>query len=580
MTPVSFATPSRLPGRPREFAFTPEQELRYCELYLLANKDHKSGSASMAMRVLKQEFPELDWDPYARASKHQLPAAAWELARRAKAVVAYHRQGERGLRSVAGHAKGGMRIGGLGERRLRAGERISMDDGTINIPVVIPWEYGGCELSEQHKVKLGRFQLLQPHDEATSYAPSFEFIIRESQGYRGPDACGTALRFCRDVCRPDNFVFEGGVWQGTRMQRVIEGLGVGLIDVKGRPNQKLVENFFNRMWTRLGMEKGLASVGRFRGEEKEVSEFYVKCRAGKADPRGKFPWLHDLLAGIENTIRWLNADRIESPQYGKWVPEERWARDMEEFPRPPVQDVKLWLSAPVMERRKVSRHMVSVRTTGFRGLKMTYAFTGPCLLEWEGRQVEIYFDPLASWPLQAVIAKPGTAVAIGTAECANPYHEGGTGHEAAKNLREVMRREYRLLWQHGRQLDTSARETSVRGMNGTIEINTLHRSASDQGADREKNHGENRDAAAVPEPRHTTVAEEVHPAAPPWREAPPEAGRGRVDTPFDTAAAREGSVLISRTTRGGVDPSLTPAAEPLRSLGRRAAAAREQQPNW
>jgi hypothetical protein len=559
--------PQKNHGRPRAVELTPEQEIRFCELYLLANKDRQSGSASMAWRVLCQECPEIGWNPLDRASKHQLPTVAKELARRAFALVTLHRGGAKEARLKGPYQKGGMRIGGLGERRLYAGERISVDDGTINIPVVIPWEYGGCPLSEKHQVKLGRFQLLQPHDEATGYAPSFEYIIRESGGYRGPDACGTAMRFCRDVVKPDFFVFEGGVWQGTRMQRVLEGLGVKLMDVKGRPNQKLIENFFNRMWTRLAMCKGLASVGRFRGEEKEVSDFYVKCRAGKADPRGRFPWIHELLEGLETTLRWLNADRIEGA-YGKWVPEERWARDMEEIPRPPVEEVAMWLAAPVMERRKVRRGMVHVKTTGPMGLKMDYAFTGPCLFEWEGREVEIYFDPLADWPLQGVVTRPGKAVALGTVDCANPYHEGGIGHEACKNLREVVRREYRVLWSGGKPLDAARGETELRGPAGTI----FHRSGADHAAGREKNHGA-RDAAAVPEPRHPTVAVD------PLQSSTFDVRRSTFDAPSSAAGRLATPHHDSDPGRDrGVLPA--PAAEPLRSIRLKAAKAREMTPNW
>jgi hypothetical protein len=498
--------PQKERGRPRLVELSAEQARRFQQLYLLANTNRKSGSASMAWRVLCQEFPEIGWEIGERASKHTLPAVAVELARQAKALVTMHRGGEKEARLKGAYVPGGLRKSCDGTERIYAGERISIDDGTINIPVVIPWNLGGCKLSEKYGVKLGRFQLLQPHDEGTSFAPGFEYIIRESGGYRGTDAYGTAMRLCRDVCKPESFVFEGGVFQSPRMLRVLEALGVKLLDVKGRPNQKMIENFFNRMWTRLAMCKGLASVGRFRGEEKEVSDFYVKCRAGNADPRGKFPWLAELLEGLEVTLRFLNADRVEG-KYGKWVPEERWAADMAERPRPPAENVKLWLASPVCERRKVRRQMVHVKAVGPMGLKMDYAFTGSCLAEWEGRDVEVYFDPLAEWPLQAVIAKPGTAVAIGTADCANPYHSGGIGAEAVRNVREVMRREYRTLWDGAKVLDVSKKETEVRGLDGVMKMTDFHRSEPDQLAGREKNHRAH-DAAAVPEPRHTTVAVE------------------------------------------------------------------------
>jgi len=549
-SPLFGHSPSRQ-GRPRECVLTPEQEIRFCQLVLLANKDRKSGSASMAFRVLCDEFPEIGWNAYERASKHQIPAVARELARKAQALVAFHRQGERGLRSAGISTRGMLRKSRDGERRLLAGEHVSYDDGTINIPVVIPWPWGGCELSEKHQVKLGRFQLLTPHDEASSYVPSFEFVIRESQGYRGPDAGGAALRFCRDICRPVNFVFEGGVWQGKRMERIFEGADVGLVSVKGRPWQKLIENFYNRLWTRLAMCQGLASVGRHRGEEKEVSEFYVKCRAGKADPRGKFVWLQDLLDGLETSIRWLNADRIESKHYGNWVPQERWARDMEEHPRPVMSGEKLWLAAPVMEKRRVSRNGITVRATGPMGLKMDYQFTGPCLWEWEGKDVEVYFDPLSEWPIFGEVTRPGSAVSLGQVECCNPYCDNGRGADVAKSLREVMRREYRLLWSGGKHFEKSARETVLRGTESVIEI--FSRSGTDQPAEREKN--QRFETPAVPNPPYPRVA----------AESPSGAGR----------LAMDGADKRQTAPAPGVR-----SADVSRSLSRRAEAARNLTPNF
>jgi hypothetical protein len=540
-------------GRPRETELTPEQAKKFQQKVLLGNKDGKSGSASMAFRVLCREHPEIGWNPNARASKHQIPAVAKELARKAQALVGFHRQGERGLRSTGIYTPGMLRRDAMGTRRLLSGEHVSYDDGTINIPVVIPWTFGGCELSEKHKVKLGRFQLLCPHCEGSSFVPSFEFIIRESQGYRGEDTSGTILRFARDICRPKAFVFEGGVWQGRRMQRVMEGAGVELISVKGRPQCKLIENFFNRLWTRLGMEKGLASVGRFRGEEKQVSDFYVKCRAGKADPRGKFPWLQDLLDGLETSIRFLNSDRIESATYGKWVPEERWSMDMEESPRPVLEGDKLWLAAPVMAKRKVTRHGVIASATGPLGLKMRYQFTGPCLWEWEGKDVEVYFDPLGEWPIHGIVARPGTATALGRVECCNPYYEGGRGAEVAKSLREVMRREYRLLWSGGKHFDTSTRETMIRGTEGVIEVRTSsadttlsHRSESDPLAVREKNQSFETPAVLDPQSFNRGGGN-------------PSPAAGRLERGASAAPAPG-------------DRSL--------ALSRRAAKAREQAPNW
>ena len=559
------SAPARL-GRPRETELTPAQETRFLQLVMKANKDKKSGSASMAWRVLCQENPDITWDWHKLASKHQIPAVAKELARKANGLVPLHRQGERGLTSRGAYAPGGLRNDTMhATARATAGTRASWDDATVNFGVVIPWTHGGCKLSEKYGVKLGRFQLLLVHDEATSYVPAWSHVIRESQAYRGTDVAEAVMRVSRDVCLWESLVLEGGVWQGRRMARVMEGMGTKLISAKGRPQCKLVENYFNRLWTRLGMEDGLASVGRFRGEEKATSEFYVKCRAGGADPRGKFPWLEQAVQGLENSVRFLNADRIESPRYGKWVPEERWEKDMQANPRPVLAPEKLWLAAPVMEKRKVTRSGVSVTATGPLGLRMIYTFTGSCLWEWEGREVEVYFDPLGAWPLSATIAKPGTAVALGTAECSNPYHQGGNP-DAARSTREIMRREYRVIWSGGKQLDTSRKESTVRGIDGVQEIlrdtpNNLQRSRPVQPA----SSGE----------RGVAVARDHEPQLNQGAARPEAGDRGLVFPP--STGPR---LPLSESGKRKAESGNEEAAAPLRSLSRKAAAARDLIPNW
>ncbi len=409
-------------GRPRETTLTPEQAKRYMQLVHLANVNRDAGSASMAWRVLCEEHPSIDWDWKELASKHQLPAVARELARKANALVALHRQGERGLTSKGAYSPGGLRNDAMhATRRAIAGERASWDDATVNFGVVIPWTYGGCKLSEKYGVKLGRFQLLLVHDEATSYVPAWSHVIRESQAYRGTDVAEAVMRVSRDVCLWENLVLEGGVWQGRRMQRVMEGM------------------------------------------------------------------------------------------------------------------------------------------------RMIYTFTAAVLWEWEGREVEIYFDPLAEWPLHATIAKVGTAVSIGTAECCNPYHQGGNP-DAARASREISRREYRVIWSGGRQLATSRKESASRGLTGVVEVRrdedtNLHRSGTDQPADREKRLEGHSSQILEPQLNRGGAT-------------PPGAGdRGAQVSPLS---------ISPRPLRSDEPESIRneTVIDPLRGLSRKAAAARDLIPNW
>jgi hypothetical protein len=118
--------------------------------------------------------------------------------------------------------------------------------------------------------------------------------------------------------------------------------------------------------------------------------------------------------------------------------------------------------------------------------------------------------------------------------------------------------------------NAGARRTEARGIGGTISIQRdgmadeirrhgetdFHRSAPDQGADREKNHRAH-DAAVVPDPRHTTVA---------------------VESTFSTGVSREGMALGSQAKRGGAESTFDNGR--MKSLSRKAEAARNKMPNW
>ena len=176
--------------------------------------------------------------------------------------------------------------------------------------------------------------------------------------------------------------------------------------------------------------------------------------------------MQDLLDGLERAIRWLNEDRLESPNYQKWIPRQRWEEDLAERPMETLSGDLLWLAAPVHATRTVHRGAVAVKTDGPMGMRMRYSFTGECLWQWEGRKVDVYFDPLKEWPLDAVIALPGKGTPLGRAVCNNPYWEGGTGAEATNALRQVMRREYRRIWGPQGHFDVSRKETEIRGPDG------------------------------------------------------------------------------------------------------------------
>lgn len=432
-------------GRPQSVILTQAEGQKLARLYLASNANATSGSATMAARVFAAGCEPLAAALDKRASKHSLPSAVWEAVAPAKHLVGMNREGDRALRNAV-YTPGRLRLSPCGTRRLFAGEQACADDGTINFGVCVPWPWGGCPCSEAFGVKLGRFQLLLPHDDATSYIPAWNYVIRPEQQYTKVDVTGLLLRVMRDVALYDRLLLEGGSWQSKRVLGMLKALGIGLVDVKGRPQDKLVENFFNRFWTRLSMELPQASVGRFRGEEKRISELYVAGRAGKKDPRKTFPMLEEAMRAIELCIRWMNSEPIESRTYGTWVPVERWTRDMAEHPRPVVVDEHLWLASPVMEERVVIKGTVKVTAPGPCGLQTPFHFQSPDLWSHQGKRVLVAFDPMAN-PCTAVIADVDKHQRLCEAVCVDPWAMGDATDAIAqaKALRQMMRREYRVL---------------------------------------------------------------------------------------------------------------------------------------
>jgi hypothetical protein len=370
---------------------------------------------------------------------------------------------------------------------------------------------------------------------------------------------------------------EGGVWQSKHALAALSGR---FHSAKGRPMQKLIERWFGAVQTLDAVWN--RDLGRQRGEILENNQLWLDCRAGKKDPREHFASFDAGQATLMHAIGYMNEREVRSNLYGRWIPQERWENDVEQFPLAVRNAEDSWVMMPERRALTVNRAgQVQCSVIMADGVSRSLVWNAPWLYEHLGRKVELYFDPLAEWPLEAVCVAPGTRRIIGTAVCQNPFGESrNADRERVAAIRRTMMSDLRIILGG----NAGARRIVGRGIGGTIEINNFHRSESDQLADREKNQGTH-DAPAVLEPRYTTVA---------------------VEAPFDIAAAREGSVLIGRTKRGDVDPlsaagrlathshdrasggerGVTPApaggtsADRLRSLSRRAAAAREMEPNW
>jgi len=371
-------------------------------------------------------------------------------------------------------------------RRLLAGERQSWDDASINFLTCVPWPWGGDRCADRWGVRVGRFQLLLAVDDASDFCPGYTYVIREQQSYRAEDVAAAQFRMWRDQYAPERVMLEGGAWQALRARDFYRAAGVGVEDATGRPNSKLVEGFFNRLWTTLSVLPG--QLGRWRGEMQNESATYLRCRDGRADPRAFFPALPQALADLDKAIAYLNAESVESKKYGRWAPQAMHRDGLERWPRPRLSPEMAMYAAPVRETRMVRRNMVAVTCEGPFG-RFPYHFSDERLWEYEGCQVTVWFDPWDS-PIRALIAlaqewrglKPG-AVICPAALCLDDAPEVlatldglrvetsadavARAVEMRRRISQAIRREHRALGFGGARV---ASATDARGPGGMARV--------------------------------------------------------------------------------------------------------------
>jgi hypothetical protein len=338
-----------------------------------------------------------------------------------------------------------------------AGDRASVDDATRNVACWIPWPWGGCPCSDKFGVRLGRWQTLIVHDDATSFVPFVSSVFRWAQSYRATDAASVIYRAESQVVQWDAWSIEGGVWQAKRTLAV---LGGRFISAKGRPNQKLVENYIGRLWTHMAGQHG--DVGRHQAEMLRDSQRYVAARAGREDPRKHFMSLTQAQQALYASIQYLNERRINSRTYGSWVPQARWEADLHDAPRSARSSADDFLVMPVAETRTVRSGMLKVTEDGPHGVPMEFTFAAEWLWQYERRKLTVYFDPAAEWPVQATVTMEGQRKPLGTVECINTWGESkDRAAEMVKAIRSTMMTETRVLSSH-------VTERTIRHMGGVL----------------------------------------------------------------------------------------------------------------
>ncbi len=249
-----------------------------------------------------------------------------------------------------------------GERRfMRAGDVFEPDDATINFPVCVPWTIGGCPCSDRYGVKVGRFQWLVSIDAASRIIPGYSYVMRPRSSYRAEDVLALMKTVTRNAGIPRQWRMEQGVWASNLVKDAVRNMGSTLHTVHSPHQKPFIEGLFNSLWTKLSVQLPDAQVGRFRGENEKANDLLTACQRGHRDPRNHFPMLSEALRAFDYCIAEKHRTPVQSVQYGRWVPQERWDAQTGERPLRKLDPAMEWLFAPYVVRRKVTGMTVPLR---------------------------------------------------------------------------------------------------------------------------------------------------------------------------------------------------------------------------
>jgi hypothetical protein len=276
---------------------------------------------------------------------------------------------------------------------IQGGDLVECDDSTVNFPVVVPWQIRGCPCSEKYGVKVGRWQWLVAIDVGSRKILGFTYTARPKSAYRGEDVLALLRCVVRQHGVPRAWRLEKGVWASNLVTNAVDLMGARRIAVHSPHSKPFIEGLFNTLWTRLSCHFPDASVGRFRGEGGDASRVLAACIAGERDPRPHFPILTDAVAAFEEVCADHNNHIVDSENYGRWVPDERWAADVQARPLRRLEPETDFLFSPFVRTWTVRGNSVGGRVPIFDSLGVPFMFSAPWLLPLHGARVKCYFDP-------------------------------------------------------------------------------------------------------------------------------------------------------------------------------------------
>lgn len=299
-----------------------------------------------------------------------------------------------------------------GERMLQPGERWTIDDGSVNLVLIVPGlERPGDPCFDRWGVCVGRFQFLLCVDQRTRCIVGWSFTARPRDSYRAEDLTATLHNAMLEHGAPRGITLEHGVSAARLITDTMAAVGVK-IHRSISPHSKVVESVFNLLWSKLSLLTG--QVGRFRGEEEAVNLLLARIRGGSLDPRGQLLALPAVLSALRDTVAEFNRQWVSSERYGRWIPGEFYAAKSPAMLRR-ISPRDAWMFSPVItEPLTVQGFAVTTTVPLIPGHSIKFVFADESLVEISGRKVKLYFNPFA-------VDCIATAV---LAEAAGPYQAG------------------------------------------------------------------------------------------------------------------------------------------------------------
>lgn len=388
-------------GRYSELMFTADEIKAVQANLLLSNRDEHSGSTPEAVRQTIKEGklrPEIVSFIHGRelAGKALLTEAMHKAVQLPKTSAPAFRSPRTAWLDLI-QSPGSLLIKRdevTGEERFyKPGERVTIDDATINLGCCVALEKKGDKCFEKFGVIVGRFQFILCACHRTRFLLGFSYTARPRSSYRAEDLTATLHTCFLEHGVPKEIALEHGVSASTLVHETLDRLGV-LIDHVKSPHQKVVESIFNRLWTKLSFLPG--QVGRFMGEEEELGRVMQSCRLGQKDPRKIFPMLSDVLKALREAIDEHNAHLVKSRTYSQeWIPKDFFAQEAPNVMRR-ISLEDAWMFSPVVSKPLMVRGSTIDYTVPIMpGHSVRYTFSHEHLHQYYGSRVQLFFNPFA-----------------------------------------------------------------------------------------------------------------------------------------------------------------------------------------